>query len=116
MRDVGLVLLLLPVWALAPFFGSPASIWVMPLVAALAAWRAPTPGRAVRASLISLLLLVAVFPLVALGEDPGWILRQAGIALALFAFHAPFVTLYAWLLAKGLTRWPQRPLVKKHLA
>lgn len=81
MRLRFLIPLLVPVWALAPWFGSPASMWVMPLVAAIAAALTARPLHAVGASLASLAILCA--PFLAMG-------------VALFAFHAPFVALYAY--------------------
>lgn len=90
MRLRWLVLLLVPVWALAPWFGSPASMWVMPLVAAIAAALSPRASYAVMASLASLAILCA--PFLAMG-------------VALFAFHAPFVSLYAYAMGWAKGRW-----------
>ena len=91
---LGLVILLLvPVWALAPWFGSPASLWVMPLVAAIATILSGTTRRALIASLASLAILC--LPFLAMG-------------VALFAFHAPFVALLAWGMGSARAWWTKR--------
>lgn len=86
MRLRYLVPLLVPVWALAPWFGSPASMWVMPLVALIAAALSARPRDALVASLASLAILST--PFLAMG-------------VALFAFHAPFVAAYAYVLSRA---------------
>lgn len=86
MRLRWLVPLLVPVWALAPWFGSPASMWVMPLVALIAAAFTTRAAQAVLASLTSLAILCAPF---------------LGMGVALFLFHAPFVAAYAYGAARA---------------
>ncbi len=90
-RDVAAIVGISGIWALAPLFGTPSSLWVMPLVALAAAAATPATKRALALALASLLILVIPWSVAAVlvGSIP-WV-QQVVAAMVILAMHAPVV-------------------------
>lgn len=108
MHPALLIALLTALWGLAPTFGSPASLWVMPLVALVAAWWSPGVWRAVGAALAGLVTMALLWSLLAMVLDRADALRQLGTAGVIVALHAPFAAALAAGARWGLARWEAR--------
>lgn len=108
MHPALLVALLTALWGLAPTFGSPSSLWVMPLVAVVAAWWSPSVPRAVAAALGALVLMAALWSLLAMVIDGAPALRQLGTAAVIVLFHAPVAAALTAGARWGLARWQAR--------
>lgn len=102
-----MVLVLVAVWAAAPTAGSPASLVVMPIVAALAVWQATDLWRAELLAIGTLLPVAVGYTVVTMLREGSGILGPLGTGAGIFAMHAVAVAVLV-ALAWGLARFGKR--------